>query len=88
MNKTFDLSEAQTKLLVDTIRKNEWVSKEQAFSLLTWADFHQSPEVLRNYLCKDASGYIRGYYDGAGIFYVKRFHLRDQEWTDPQSSPS
>lgn len=83
MGKDSGLNEAQTKLLLETIRKNEWASADQTIQLVSWANFSQPPDFLRNYLCKDGSGYIRGYYNGTGTFYVKRFHLRDEEWTDP-----
>lgn len=88
MNKPAGLTEAHTKLLLETIRKNEWARAEQTLALQTWVNFHQSPEVLRNYLCKDGSGYIRGYYDGSGTFYIQRFHLRDEEWADPFATQS
>lgn len=82
MVKDSGLNEAQTKLLMETIRKNEWASADQTIRFETWTNFSQSLDFLRNYLCKDGSGYIRGYYDEAGTFYVKRFHLRDEVWTD------
>lgn len=88
MDKNSGLTEAQCKLLSETLRKNEWASSDQAILFVTWANYHASPEVLRNYLCKDGSGYIRGYYDRTGTFYVKRYHLRDEEWADPNSSKS
>ena len=87
MNKNALITEKQTKLLIETIGKNAW-SNATDVRVDVWSNFHESPDVLRNYLCKDGSGYIRGYYDGAGVFYVKRFHLRDEEWSDPQSSQS
>lgn len=87
MNKNELINEKQTHLLIETIGKNAWAN-DASVRVDVWANFHASPDVLRNYLCKDGSGYIRGYYDGAGIFYVKRFHLRDEEWADPRSSQS
>lgn len=87
MNKSSSINQKQTQLLIETIGKNDWSSAEQGIRIDVWSNFHQSPEVLRNYLCKDGSGYIRGYYDGLGTFYVMRFHLRDEEWADPKSSP-
>jgi hypothetical protein len=82
MNKTALIDEKQTKLLIETIGKNAWFDANPDLRVDAWSNFHQSPDLLRNYLCKDGSGYIRGYYDG-GTFYIKRFHLRDEEWTDP-----
>jgi|WetSurMetagenome_2_1015567.scaffolds.fasta_scaffold1614356_1 hypothetical protein len=82
MSKDSGLNEAQTQLLMETIRKNEWANAGQTIQFKTWANFSLSPDFLRNYLCQDGSGYIRGYYDGTGTFYLKRFHLRDEEWTD------
>lgn len=87
MNKNSAMNEKQTRLVAETISKNGWCGATLDIRLDVWSNFHQSPEVLRNYLCKDGSGYIRGYYDGQGTFYVMRFHLRDAEWTDPKSSP-
>lgn len=87
MNKNVLIDEKQTSLLMETIGKNAWANVAD-IHLDVWSNFHASQDVLRNYLCKDGSGYIRGYYDGAGTFYVKRFHLRDEEWTDPRSSQS
>lgn len=81
------LNEEQTRLLIETIRKNEWCPADLSVRVDQWSNFRQSPDVLRNYLCKDGSGYVRGYYDGQGTFYVMRFHLRDEEWTDPQPAP-
>ena len=86
MNKNAQINEKQTKLLLETIGKYAWSGADVRVDV--WSNFHESPDVLRNYLCKDDSGYIRGYYDGLGTFYVKRFHLRDDEWTDPRSSQS
>ena len=88
MNKNALINEKQTKLLIETIGKNAWFNAPAGVGVDAWTNFHQSPDVLRNYLCKDGSGYIRGYYDGAGTLYVKKFHLRDEEWTDPHSSSS
>ncbi len=87
MNNNTLINEKQTKLLIETIGKNGW-SGAADVRVDAWSNFCESPDVLRNYLCKDGSGYIRGYYDGAGTFYVKRFHLRDEEWTDLRSSQS
>ncbi len=87
MGNNVSLNEKQTKLLIETIGKNDWSSAPD-LRLDVWSNFHQSQDVIKNYLCKDGSGYIRGYYDGAGIFYVKRFHVRDEEWADPRSSQS
>ncbi len=87
MSNTVLLNKEQTQLLMDAIGKNEWCPAHSDVRLDVWSNFHQSPDVLRNYLCKDRSGYVRGYYDGQGTFYVMRFHLRDEEWTDPQSFP-
>ena len=85
MNNTLLINENQTQLLIDTIAKNAW-SVSAKLRVDAWSNFHESPDVLRNYLCHDGSGYIRGYYDGKDVFYVKRFHLRDEEWVDPVSS--
>ena len=87
MGKNAALNEKQTKLLIETIGKNEWFRADPGLQLDVWSNFHQSPDSLKNYLCKDGSGYIRGYYNGEGTFYVMRFHLRDEEWSDPKSSP-
>ncbi|MBI5305721.1 MAG: hypothetical protein HY868_26570 [Chloroflexi bacterium] len=81
------MNEKQTWLVIEAISKNEWCGTNRDIRLDLWSNFRGSPDVLRNYLCKDRSGYIRGYYDEAGIFYVMRFHLRDDEWTEPQASP-
>ncbi len=88
MNKNSAMDEKQTWLVAETISKNEWCGADLEIRLDVWSNFHQSPDVLRTYLCKDGSGYIRGYYDGAGTFFVQRFHLRDEVWTEPQPSPS
>jgi hypothetical protein len=88
MNKNSAMDEKQLRLVAETIRKNEWCAADRDIRLDVWSNFHQSPDVLRNYLCKDGSGYIRGFYDGVGTFFVKRFHLRDEEWTDPAPSSS
>ena len=88
MNKYALIDEKQTELLIETIEKNAWFNANPGVRVDAWSNFHQSPDVLRNYSCKDGSGYIRGYYDGAGTLYVKKFHLRDEEWTDPHSSSS
>lgn len=82
------MNEIQKQLVIDTIRKNGWWSADPGIHVEVWSNFRQSPDLLRNYLCKDGSGYVRGYYDGAGTLYVKKFHFRDEEWTDPQSSLS
>ncbi len=87
MKKNPEINEKQIKLLIETIGKNAWGSADLGVRVVAWSNFQQSPDVLRNYLCKDGSGYIRGYYDG-GTFYVKRFHLRDEEWTDSESTQS
>lgn len=87
MNKNGQISETQTKLLIETIGKNDWSSAVD-LHVDVWSNFHDTQDVLRNYLCNDGSGYIRGFYDGKNTFYVKRFHLRDEEWADPLSSQS
>ena len=88
MNENALMDEKQTKLLIETIGKNGWCSTDSSIRLDVWSNFTQSPDVLRNYLCKDGSGYIRGYCDGAGTFYVMKFHLRDEEWREVKSSSS
>ena len=80
------MNEKQTTLVKQAIEKNTWWDGDPDIRLDVWSNFHQSPDSLRNYLCKDGSGYIRGYYDGAGILYVKRYHLHDEEWTDSPSA--
>lgn len=85
MNQNDQMNEKQTELLIDTIGKNAWFDANPSVRVAAWSNFHRSPDVLRNYLCKDGSGYIRGYYDGSTL-YVKRFHLRDEEWTDSPSA--
>ena len=87
MGKSTALNDKQMQLLIETIRKNEWGHMEPDVHLDVWSNFQQSPDLLRNYLCKDGSGYIRGFYNSQGTFYVMRFHLRDEEWSDPKSSP-
>lgn len=87
MNKNDSINEKQKELLIETIGKNAWFDANPGVRVDTWGNFHQSPDMLRNYLCQDGSGYIRGYFDG-GTLYVKRFHLRDEEWTDSQSAQS
>ena len=87
MNKN-TLSEKQTGLLLETIGKQTWFDANPDIRIDAWSSLQPPLDVLRNYLCQDGSGYIRGYYDGAGTFYVKRFHLRDEEWTDAQSAPA
>jgi hypothetical protein len=87
MSKNTLLNDKQTKLLIETIGKNEWCLADPDVRLDVWSNFQQAPGLLKNYLCKDGSGYIRGFYNGQGTFYVMRFHLRDEEWTDPKSSP-
>lgn len=87
VSKNEQINEKQTKLLIDTIGKNDWSSAAD-LRVDVWSNFRESQDVLRNYLCKDGSGYIRGFYDGLNTFYVKRFHLRDEEWADPRSSQS
>jgi len=86
MNPNTPMDAKQLWLVIETARKNAWWSEHPSVRIDTWSNFHQSPNLLRNYLCKDGSGYIRGYYDGAGTLFVKQFHLRDEEWADPQSS--
>jgi hypothetical protein len=86
MNEHALMDAEQVKLIIETIGKNGWWSADPDIHVDVWSNFHQSPDLLRNYLCKDGSGYIRGYHDGAGTLYVKKFHLRDEEWTDLQSS--
>jgi len=81
MDKNALINQKQTELLMETIGKNTWFDANPSIRMDVWSNFRQSPDALRNYLCKDGSGYIRGYYDG-NTFYVKRFHLRDAEWTD------
>lgn len=85
MNTTNLLDEQQTLLLIETIGKNVWFEANPGIQVAAWSNFHESPDLLCTYLCKDGSGYIRGYYDG-GTLYVKRFHLRDEAWTDSQSA--
>lgn len=87
MDKNSALNEKQTWSVIEAISKNEWCGVTRDIRLDVWSNFRGSPDVLRNYLRKDGSGYIRGY-DEAGIFYVMKFHLRDDEWTAPQTSPS
>lgn len=82
MNKNSLLNKQQTELLMETIEKNAWFDINPSIHMVVWSNFNPPLDALRNYLCKDGSGYIRGYYDGADTFYVKRFHLRDEEWTD------
>ncbi|MCL5952366.1 MAG: hypothetical protein M1132_11700 [Chloroflexi bacterium] len=77
------MNEQQRDLLRETIQKNDWFGGDLNIRLDVWSNFHESPDSLRNYLCRDGSGYIRGYYDGAGTLYIKRYHLRDEEWTEP-----
>jgi hypothetical protein len=60
MNKNALINEEQTKLLIETIGKNAWSSAAPVVRVDAWSNFHQSPDSLRNYLCKDGSGYIRG----------------------------
>jgi hypothetical protein len=88
MNENAVIDEKQTKLLIETIGKNGWCGTDLSIRLDVWSNFTQSPDVLRNYLCKDGSGYVRGYYDGAGTFYVMKFHLRDEEWREVKKSSS
>ena len=80
------MNEKQTWLVIKTISQNEWCGANRDIRLAVWSSYPGSPEVLRNYLCKDRSGYLRGYYDGVGTFYVMKFHLRDDEWAEPQSA--
>ena len=86
MNTNDLINEKQTELLIETMGKNAWFDTNPSVRFVVWSNIQPPLDVLRNYLCKDGSGYIRGYYDGAGTFYVKRFHLRDEEWKDQQSS--
>ena len=88
MNESNLMNEKQTKLLTETIEKNEWFTSTPNIRLDVWSNFHKSQAVLQNYLCKDGSGFIRGYYDGAGTLFVMRYHLRDEEWreTSPASA--
>lgn len=88
MNEPFRMNEKQVKLVIETIGKNAWWSGDPGTRVDVWSNFHQSPDFLRNYLCKDGSGYIRGYYDGVGTLYVKKYHLRDEEWADAPSAAS
>lgn len=83
MNAPSLMNDQQLKLVIETVGKNAWWRGAPRTRVDVWSNFHESPDFLRNYLCKDGSGYIRGYYDGAGTFYVKKFHLRDEEWADP-----
>ncbi len=87
MGKNAALNEKQMQLLIETIGKNEWFRAAAELRFDLWSNFRESRDLLRNYLCKDGSGYIRGFYNGQGTFYVLRFHLRDEEWTDAKSSP-
>ena len=80
------IDEKQIKLLTETIEKNAWSSTALGVRVVAWSSLLQSSDVLRNYMCNDGSGYIHGYYDGAGTFYVKRFQLRDETWTAPLSA--
>ena len=68
MNQNALLNDKQTQLLIETIGKNGWCSADPGVRLDMWSNFPKSPDVLRNYLCKDGSGYIRGYYDGGRYF--------------------
>jgi len=87
MNQNISMNEKQIDLLTETIRKNGWCLPTQDVRVEVWSKFDQAPDLLKNYLCKDGSGYVRGYYDGVGIFYVMRYHLRDEEWRDSPSAP-
>lgn len=82
------MNEQQRVLLKDTIQKNGWCGDGVEIRLEVWSNFRDSADLLRNYLCRDGSGYIRGYYDGAGTFYIKRYHLRDEEWSEEVSTPA
>lgn len=82
------MHEQQRELLNATIQKNAWCGDRVEIRVDVWSNFRYSPDLLRNYLCRDGSGYVRGYYDGAGTFYIKRFHLRDEEWMERVSSPA
>jgi hypothetical protein len=84
MKESILMDEKQIKLLTETIKKNAWFQVDPGLRLDVWSNLPQSPVVLRNYLCKDGSGFIRGWYDGAGVFYVMRFHLRDEEWREAE----
>lgn len=86
MNENSTMTEKQTWSVIQAISKNGWCAPHQDIRLEMWSNFRGASELLRNYLCKDGSGYIRGYFDGANTFYVMKFHLRDEEWTNPPSS--
>jgi hypothetical protein len=85
MKNNAQINEKQTKLLIEAITKNAW-SNAADIRVAAWSNYHASQDVIKNYMCQDGSGYVRGFYDGAGTFFVKRFHLRDEEWADPLSS--
>ncbi len=85
MNSYSLMNEKQVKLLMDTIVKNDWCGADKDIQLEVWSNL-TSPQVPKTYLLNDRSGYIRGYYDGKGIFYAMRFHIRDEEWVELQSS--
>lgn len=76
------MNEQQVKLVRETIQKNTWCGDDLSIHLDVWSNFPDSQDLLRTYLCNDGSGYIRGYFDGVGTFYVNKFHLRDEEWTE------
>lgn len=86
MSDNNSLDEKQTKLLVETIGQNDWCEAGTRLKVDVWSNRHESAGAVRTFLCEDGSGYVRGLYDGQGTFYVMRFHLRDEMWTDPQAS--
>ena len=53
MNQNALLNDKQTQLLIETIGKNGWCSADPGVQLDVWSNFPKSPDVLRNYLCKD-----------------------------------
>ena len=88
MNTNSTMTDKQTWLVIQAISKNGWCTPDQDIRLEMWANFRGASELVRNYLCKDGSGYIRDYYDGASTFYVMKYHLRDEEWTNLPSAQS
>ena len=88
MHSNSQMTNKLTWLVIGAISKNEWCGTNEDIRLAMWSEFPGSPDVLRNYLCRDGSGYVRGYYDGEGTFYVERFHLRDEMWTEEKPSSS
>lgn len=79
------MKELQVQLLTETVRKNIWCGNQASIRFDVWSNYAASSDVLRTYLCNDGSGYVRGFYDGDGTFYVKRYHLRDEEWMEEEN---